>query len=57
MLDAIYGGVDSEILGSAADEVLAAIKQADVTDKKRKANVEELVGPVPDSVFNELYKL
>jgi pre-mRNA-splicing helicase BRR2 len=51
------GDQTPDVLRGAADEVLAAIKTDGILDSERKKNCEEVVGPVSDEFFGELYRL
>jgi len=51
------GDQSPDVLRGAADEVLAAIKTDGVLDSDRKKDVEEVLGPITDEFFQELYRL
>merc|ERR1719158_1442483 len=50
------GDQSPEVLQGAADEILMAIKTDGMTDLLRKKNVEEVLGPISDVYFGELYR-
>mmetsp|Transcript_75394 Transcript_75394/g.157134 ORF Transcript_75394/g.157134 Transcript_75394/m.157134 type:complete len:2169 (-) Transcript_75394:248-6754(-) len=51
------GDQTPDVLRGAADEVLAAIKTDGVLDSERKRDVEEVLGPIADEFFAELFRL
>ena len=51
------GDQSPEVLSGAVEEVLAAIKTDDCLDAQRKRNVEEILGPITETFFAELYRL
>jgi len=56
VLQTQLGDQSPEVLQGAADEILMAIKTDGVTDAMRKKNVEEVLGPIPDTYFGEIYR-
>jgi pre-mRNA-splicing helicase BRR2 len=51
------GDQPQEILGGAAEEVLAALKDDSLREPQKKARVESMLGPMADDVFGRLLQV
>jgi pre-mRNA-splicing helicase BRR2 len=55
-ISALLGDQMPEVLSGAADEVIATLKTDAVSDTKKR-NCEEVLGPITDEIYNELFNL
>ena len=51
------GGQPPDVLGDAADEVLAALKSDETRSPVRRKEVKKLLGPVSDQTFGQLVSI
>jgi pre-mRNA-splicing helicase BRR2 len=51
------GGQPHDVLGDAADEVLAALKSDKTRDTDRKKEIEKLINPISDQMFGQLVSI
>ncbi|KAM0827451.1 hypothetical protein ACQ4PT_068176 [Festuca glaucescens] len=51
------GGQPPDVLGDAADEVIAALKSDNMRDPDKKQKIEKLINPISDQMFDQLVSI